>query len=140
MYNAEATLQDDDHHGSTQLHLDLTDAVNVMIWAANLDGESGYAVWHIFAASDLPYLRQFLSEEGISKGLGDLVYSQTICMTSALLQHLFDKYGIRPYVINQYVGHAVYIPAGCAYQVWFSIKWILPYINTHLGHQRCGCH
>jgi hypothetical protein len=124
MYNAEATLQDDNHHGSTRLHLDLTDAVNVMIWAANLDeesGESGYAVWHIFAASDLPCLRQFLTEEGIFKGMGDSVHSQTICMTPALLQRLFDKYGVRPYVINQYVGHAVYIPAECAHQVRFRI-------------------
>ena len=122
MYNAEATLQDDNHHGSTRLHLDLTDAVNIMIWAANLDGEPGYAVWHIFAASDLPHLRQFLSEEGIFKGIGDSVHSQTICMTPALLQRLFNKYGVRPYVVNQYVGDAVYIPAGCAHQVRFSIK------------------
>jgi lysine-specific demethylase 3 len=122
MYNAEATLQDDNHHGSTRLHLDLTDTVNVMIWAANLDGESGYAVWHIFAASDLPYLRQFLSEEGIFKGKGDSVHSQTICMTPALLQRLFNNYCVRLYVVNQDVGHAVYIPAGCTHQVRFSIK------------------
>src|SRR5882762_1366788 len=123
MYNAEATLQDDDHHGSTRLHLDLTDAVNILIWAANLvDGNPGYAIWHIFAAADLPSLRLFLIKEGVFKGRGDPVHSQTICMTPALLQRLSDKYGIRPYIIHQYVGQAVYIPAGCAHQVRFSIN------------------
>jgi hypothetical protein len=118
MYNAQATLQDDDHHGSTRLHLDLTDAVNIMIWAANLpDGKPGYAIWHIFAAADLPLLRLFFIEEGVFMGMGDSVHSQTICITPALLRRLSDKYGIRPYVINQYVGQAVYIPAGCAHQV-----------------------
>ena len=118
MYNAQATLQDDDHHGSTRLHLDLTDAVNIMIWAANLpDGKPGYPIWHIFAAADLPLLCLFFIEEGVFMRMGNSVYSQTICITPALLQRLSDKYGIRPYVINQYVGQAVYIPAGCAHQV-----------------------
>jgi lysine-specific demethylase 3 len=118
MYNAQVTFQDDNHHGSTRLHLDLTDAVNIMIWASNLvDGKPGYAIWHIFAAEALPLLRRFLIEEGVFKGKGISVHSQAICMTPAVLQRLFDKYGIRPYIIHQYVGQAVYIPAGCAHQV-----------------------
>ena len=118
MYHAEATLQDDEHHGSTCLHLDLTDAVNIELWAANfLDGTPGYAIWHIFAADALPVLRPFFIEEGIFKGFGDSVHSQVICMTPSMLERLFDKHGIRPYAIRQYAGQAVYIPAGCAHQV-----------------------
>jgi hypothetical protein len=118
MYNAQVTLQDDDHHSSTQLYLDLTDAINIMIWAANLpDGKPGYTIWHIFAAADLPLLLLFFIEEGVFMRMGNSVHSQTICITPALLWHLSDKYGIRPYVINQYVSQAIYIPAGCAHQV-----------------------
>jgi lysine-specific demethylase 3 len=81
MYNAEATLQDDEHHGSTRLHLDLTGTINIALWAADLpDGTLGYAIWHIFAADALPILRQFFLEEGIFKGAGDPVHSQVICL------------------------------------------------------------
>jgi hypothetical protein len=119
MYNAQATMQDDDHHGSTRLHLDLTDAVNIMMWTATLaDGTAGYALWHIFAAADLPLVRLFLVAEGVFKGEGDSVHSQTICITPTLLERLFVKHGIRPYVIRQYAKQAVFIPAGCAHQVW----------------------
>src|ERR1700732_599699 len=100
MYNAQATLQDDDHHGSTRLHLDLTDTINIMIWAANLpDGKPGYTIWHIFAAADLPLLHLFFIEQGIFKGMGNSVHSQTIWVTPTLLQHSSSKYGIKPYVI-----------------------------------------
>ena len=118
MYHAEATLQDDEHHGSTRLHLDLTDAVNIELWAANfLDGTPGYAIWHIFAADALPVLHLFFIEEGIFKGFGDSVHSQVICMTPSMLECLLDKHRIRPYTIRQYAGQAVYIPVGCAHQV-----------------------
>ena len=131
MYNAHATVQDDDHNGSTRLHLDLTDAVNIMIWTADIARETlGYALWHIFAAADLPVLRQFLMEQGIFRGKGDPVHSQTVCLTPKLLQLLFDKYGIRPYIIHQYLGQAVYIPAGCAHQVRYSISLELSCLLT----------
>ncbi|KAF7969063.1 hypothetical protein HWV62_28411 [Athelia sp. TMB] len=51
-YVAQGTKQDDEHSGSTVLHMDLTSAVNVMIWCADLaPGTPGYAVWHIFPAN-----------------------------------------------------------------------------------------
>lgn len=124
MYNAEATLQDDAHQGSTFLHLDMTDAVNVMIWAATFpDGRPGYAVWHIFPRDASPIVRQFLREEVGFEGEGDPIHSQMICMTPTLLERLFSKHGIRPYTIYQYVGDAIYIPAGCAHQVCHCDKF-----------------
>ena len=39
VYFMLATKQDDSHHGLTQLHCDLTDAINVCIFAAQQSDE-----------------------------------------------------------------------------------------------------
>ena len=118
MYNAQATLQDDRHHGSTCLHMDLTDAVNIMLWAAgSADGGPGYAVWDIFPPEAAPILREFSRQQAGFEGKGDPIHSQTICLTPASLKLLREKYGVRSHRIYQYAGEAVYIPAGCAHQV-----------------------
>jgi hypothetical protein len=118
MYNANGTVPDDLHHGSTKLHMDLTDALNRMLWAAKSpDSEPGYAKWEIFDAIDAPLLRKFLVECHSSTGLGDPVHSQSIYLTPHLLKRLFEKYGIRPYTIFQFPGDVVLIPAYCAHQV-----------------------
>jgi hypothetical protein len=124
MYNANASILDNSHSGSTYLHLDITDALNVMLWAANLEGgHSGYAVWHIFRAEDALKLRQFLWKHAGFKGPGDPIHSQYIYLTPALLQLLYDLFGIRPFTIYQYPGEVVFIPAGCAHQVQFQISF-----------------
>lgn len=117
MYNAHGSKQDNEHHGSTNLHMDLTDAVNVMIWAAQRDGEAGYAVWHIFPAATSDLIRKFLKEEEGFTGPGDAIHSQCFYLTPAMLHRLAAKYNVLPYLIYQHPGEAVYIPAGCAHQV-----------------------
>jgi hypothetical protein len=118
MYNASGS---NGHHGSTALHMDVTDAVNIMVWAASCsDGSAGYALWHIFPAAASDILRQFLREQGFI-GAGDPIHSQSIYITPAMLQLLFEKYGIRPHVIHQHAGEAVFIPDGCAHQVCCNI-------------------
>jgi hypothetical protein len=117
MYNANASLQDDYHHGSTYLHKDITDAVNMMVWAAEKDGKVGYALWHIFPASVSPILRKFLREVAGFKGAGDPIHAQTTYLTPKLLERLAAEYKVLPYVVTQYPGQVVYIPAGCAHQV-----------------------
>jgi len=117
MYNADETIPDNMHHGSTKLHMDVTDALNRMLWAANSsDGERGCAKWEIFDAIHAPLLRKFLVEHGFT-GLGDCIHSQRIYLTPHLLKCLFEKYRIRPYTIVQYPGDIVFIPAYCAHQV-----------------------
>ncbi|GBE89655.1 hypothetical protein SCP_1603190 [Sparassis crispa] len=116
MYNAFASPQDNEHHGSTKLHMDVTDAVNIMLWAAsNHDGKAGSALWHIFPASSVAVLRNFLREHGFT-ALGDPIHSQSMYLTPGLLD-LLATYGVRPYVIHQHPGQAVFIPAGCPHQV-----------------------
>jgi hypothetical protein len=120
MYNANGNPQNDHLHGSTRLHIDITSAINIMLYAANLpDGNPGFAVWHIFPLAATATLRDFLRTEPMVgfQGRGDPIHDQTIYLTTALLHVLAEKRDISPYVIHQYPGDAVFIPAGCAHQV-----------------------
>lgn len=117
MYIANGTTQAESRHGSTRLHEDLTDAVNLMLWAGSLsDGQQGYAEWHIFDADDVPALREFLEKAGFS-GPGDSIHSQQIYLTPSALDRLYNEFHVKPYLIKQYPGDAVFIPAGCPHQV-----------------------
>jgi hypothetical protein len=116
-YNALASVQDNYHSGSTKLHKDLTDAVNVMLWAAEFArGVPGCALWHIFPAATSRIINEFLRRQGFM-GLGDLIHLQQVYLTPVLLNLLFEQTGVRPWTILQRPGDAVYIPAGCAHQV-----------------------
>jgi JmjC domain, hydroxylase len=144
MYNANGDLQNDYRHGSTRLHLDVTGAVNVMLHAAALpDGKSGFAVWHIFPLTTTTILRKFLRTEpavGFS-GPGDPIHDQSTYLTPALLQSLAEKYDVYPYIIHQYPGDAIFIPAGCPHQVRFVCP--LPQCSEKphglLGQQQDRC-
>ena len=120
MYNALSTVFDDAHTGSTRLHLDLSDAVNIMMWASDTqDSERGYALWHIFAVEDASQIRRYLhaksrSDQGSTEG--DPIHNQETYLTPSMLQELLADYNTRPYTIRQHVGEAVFIPAGCAHQ------------------------
>ncbi len=121
MYNALSTSHDDEHSGSTRLHLDLSDAVNILMWASTRkDGQRGYALWHIFAVEDAPLVRQYLYAKQREMGTtssGDPIHNQETYLTPTMLQELSARHGVRPYTIRQGVGDAVFIPAGCAHQV-----------------------
>ncbi|KIM89597.1 hypothetical protein PILCRDRAFT_60651, partial [Piloderma croceum F 1598] len=118
MYFAYKTVSDDHHNGSTKLHMDLTDAVNVMLWASpDPDKQPGYALWRIFPATSAPLLHRFIREECGFTGPRDPVHSQCIYLSPNKCELFFKKYGIRPYTIRQYPNQAVFIPAYCAHQV-----------------------
>ncbi|KAJ3537342.1 hypothetical protein NM688_g6705 [Phlebia brevispora] len=122
MYMANGTKIDDHHHGSTRLHLDMTDAVNILTWAApQPDGTSGGAKWTIWPAAYRSQLRDFLAtDQLIQHDLmkdGDPIHCQKYYLGPSLLARFHQRYGIRPYTIFQRVGEAIIIPAGCAHQV-----------------------
>jgi hypothetical protein len=118
MYNAAETLADDMHHGTTKLHMDLTDALNKMLWAAkSRDGKPGCALWHIFSATDVFLLRKFFIEDCGFTGPGDPVHSQMVYVNPDMRKRLRVKYGIRPHTVYQYPGDVVFIPAYCPHQV-----------------------
>ncbi|KAI0063948.1 hypothetical protein BV25DRAFT_1774783, partial [Artomyces pyxidatus] len=118
MYNAFGNEDDENKKGSTRLHMDATDAVNIMAHAElHPDGRLGAAKWDIFTRDSIPKLRTFLRIEGGFEGVGDPIHSQSIYLTPSLLRRLSTDYGIRPYTLYQNPGQAVFIPSGCPHQV-----------------------
>src|SRR6266702_2479279 len=117
VYFALAAKQND--HGSTRLHCDLTDAVNVCVYAAQQsDGSPGGARWDIFSPQDTTRLRKILS---VHTKPEDPVLAQNTYLTPARLRELELSHGIKAYTFFQHEGEAVFIPAGCAHQVSYSL-------------------
>jgi hypothetical protein len=112
---ALASVQADDYSGSTQLHCDLCDTINIMVYSFP---SNGTALWHIFKVSDVPKLRAFL--QAVFKcdpRSDDPIHSQQYYLGPLLLKRLGTECGIVPFIIYQRVGEAVFIPAGCPHQV-----------------------
>lgn len=118
MYNAFATQDTEGSKGSTRLHMDMADAVNVMVYAEQCsDGSLGGARWDLYRAEDAPAIRQFLSERfKLASGL-DPIHSQQFYLDERLRADLFAKTGVKSHCVIQRQGEAVFIPAGCAHQV-----------------------
>ncbi|EJD54118.1 Clavaminate synthase-like protein [Auricularia subglabra TFB-10046 SS5] len=120
MYNAYASTLDSGSKGSTRLHMDMADAVNIMHHAMKrLDGGEGGAVWDIFSADDSPKLRRFIRsrfKDKCQNGV-DPIHSQLFYLDTELLDDLYNETGVISYRIYQRPGEAVFIPAGCAHQV-----------------------
>lgn len=63
MYNSFASSQESGSRGSTRLHMDMADALNVMLHAEPCpDGSEGYAVWDLYRAEDSDKIRAFLKK------------------------------------------------------------------------------
>jgi len=107
-------MQDDDHHGSTRLHCDLCDAVNIMVHATPPDGT---ALWHIFKAEDVTKIRDYICGVFDCTGKEDPIHCQRYYLGPSHLEQLTEVWGVVPFVIRQAVGEAVFIPAGCPHQV-----------------------
>jgi hypothetical protein len=119
MYNCTGTDKVDNLYGSTKLHKDITDAINVMVWAAQCsDGKPGYALWRLFHPSVSHIVLRFLHEEGFV-GPEDLINAQCVYFDEDMLERLAIRHGVRPHTIYQHPGEAVFIPAGWAHQVRF---------------------
>ena len=105
----------DDTHGTTKLHLDVTDALNLMVWSATPSVAA--ALWHIFPAQSVGTLCQFLRETHDDLQSCDPIHVQSVYLSEAMLSDLALRYNVRPWVVHQRVGDVVFIPAGCAHQV-----------------------
>jgi [histone H3]-dimethyl-L-lysine9 demethylase len=118
MYNAFATADTEGSKGSTRLHMDMADAVNIMVYAEPCsDGAAGGARWDLFRAEDAPAIRKFLRDRfNLADGL-DPIHSQQFYLDKQLRAELRAKTGIRSHRVIQRQGEAVFIPAGCAHQV-----------------------
>ncbi len=118
MYNAMASSEMQGSKGSTQLHMDMADAVNIMLYAASTpDGRQGSAAWDLFKAEDSMKLRKFLGQKFKGQFEDDPIHSQQFYLDAQLRQELFKEFNVMSYRIYQKPGDAVFIPAGCAHQV-----------------------
>ena len=117
MYNAMASSDTPGTKGTTRLHMDMADAVNVMLYAAPTpDGKPGGAIWDIYDASDAGKIRDFLKGKFKGKFQNDPIHSQTFYLDCDLRKELYEEFGVKSYRIYQKPGDVVFIPAGCAHQ------------------------
>lgn len=119
MYNAMAAFQTVGGKGSTRLHMDMSDALNIMTFASSTpDGNPGTAAWDLFRAEDSTKLRHFLKKKFRSNlPLHDPIHSQQFYLDTKSLAELWKDYGVKSFRIYQKPGEAIFIPAGCAHQV-----------------------
>ncbi|KAI0080657.1 hypothetical protein K474DRAFT_1614902 [Panus rudis PR-1116 ss-1] len=118
MYNAMASFESAGSKGSTRLHMDMADAVNIMLYAAATpQGQPGSAVWDVYRAEDAPKLRKFLKKRFKGMYQHDPIHSQQFYLDADLRRDLYNEHGVKSHRIYQRPGEAVLIPAGCAHQV-----------------------
>nr|XP_033807917.1 lysine-specific demethylase 3A isoform X2 [Geotrypetes seraphini] len=152
MYNAYGLITPEDRKfGTTNLHLDVSDAANVMVYVGIPKGELDQeqevlrtiqdgdadeltikrfiekkekpgALWHIFAAKDTEKIRLFLKkiaeEQGQENPMDhDPIHDQSWYMDRALRKRLYQEHGVQGWAIVQFLGDAVFIPAGAPHQV-----------------------
>ncbi|KAJ7855758.1 hypothetical protein B0H14DRAFT_2579219 [Mycena olivaceomarginata] len=104
--------------GSTKLHMDMADALNIMTYAADQsDGDKGCAAWDIFRAADSDKLRDFLREKFRDLiQTQDPIHSQQVYLDDESRFELWRETGVQSYRVYQHAGEAVFIPAGWAHQ------------------------
>ncbi|WVR04951.1 hypothetical protein IAU60_001963 [Kwoniella sp. DSM 27419] len=141
MYNAFEALETPGGFGSTRLHMDVADAVNLLTYASDRsDGQPGCAVWDLFRAEDAGLIREYLREKFEKTHVfTDPIHSQLFYLDSSMRRELFEKKGVRGWRVYQYPGQAVFIPAGCAHQVCNladCIKIALDFVSPH-NVRRC---
>ncbi|OJA07528.1 hypothetical protein AZE42_07698 [Rhizopogon vesiculosus] len=118
MYNAMSSFESAGSKGSTRIHMDMADAVNIMTYASSSpDGKPGCAVWDLFRAQDAERLRHFLKKKFKGAFQHDPIHSQQFYLDSQLRKELYDTLGIKSHRVYQKPGEAIFIPAGCAHQV-----------------------
>lgn len=120
--------------GTTNLHLDLTDAMNIMLFSAGgtlapaaSTSAKGIppcgAIWDIFPPSASPGIRTYLNSPAyIESHAGaavqdDPIHRQCYYLTETDLTTLSAEYGVLSHRIFQEPGEAVFVPAGCCHQV-----------------------
>ncbi|KAF7725526.1 hypothetical protein EC973_009556 [Apophysomyces ossiformis] len=118
MFIAYGSTKDGRDYGTTKLHCDMADAVNVMCYAHIVDTKAS-ATWDIYPSESLSILREFAAKIAKERGfqVQHPIHSQWIYLDDELQDRLWQEYGIKSWRVHQNVGDAVFIPAGCAHQV-----------------------
>ena len=127
MYNALASEDTPGTQGTTKLHMDMADAVNIMVHAEPTGNDQGYAIWDIYRAEDSEKIREYLKRfpcpfkmKRLPDGSipdQDPIHIQGFYLDPNMRKELYQQYGVFSFRIRQHPGQAVFIPAGCAHQV-----------------------
>ncbi|KAI9340853.1 hypothetical protein BDR26DRAFT_802598 [Obelidium mucronatum] len=124
MYNAFGSSDaGKEGYGTTPIHLDMADAVNVMMYASTLEPENEgrpAAVWDIYSRNDSAKIREYLRGYAKANGIeniDDPVHDQFFYLNESMRRELFEQYGVVGWRIFQNVGDAVFVPAGSCHQV-----------------------
>lgn len=124
--------------GSTVLHKDVSDAVNILAYAEQRPGDVDFdAKWLLFLEKDSSILREFLREvdqrrrtangdNKLRSPTWDPIHAHEFHISDDMLSELRCR-GVVPFIIHQRYGEAVFIPPGCAHQVrWLILCPALP--------------
>ena len=128
--------------GHTNLHCDVSDAVNVMVdvgfdegeYESDEEGEGALlddeelgelssqhgAIWDIYRWEDtepILHLLHAVARERDVEITNNPVHDQLFYLDDALRRRLRDQYGVRGWRFVQRHGDAIFIPAGCPHQV-----------------------
>lgn len=137
MYNAWAANQNPGCKGSTRLHMDMADAVNVMLFAAPCpDGSPGCAVWDIYRAEDSDKIRVYLRRKYNLGPHYDPIHGQQYYLDDSLKEMLYRELGVISYRMYQRPGEAIFVPAGCAHQ---ASSLCVVHIGAFHADLRCRC-
>ncbi|KAH9814723.1 hypothetical protein DFH28DRAFT_970970 [Melampsora americana] len=128
MYIAMQNSDQSGSSGSTVLHMDVADAINVQTYAkCNQEGSEGCALWHLYHANDTEKLREFLydynsqklgiSIDEVKSKYDDPIHTTRTYIDVKMRKTLWEEYGVKGYEIKQKPGEAVFIPAYTAHQV-----------------------
>ncbi|GAA0169879.1 histone modifying enzyme [Lithospermum erythrorhizon] len=88
--------------------------------------EHGGAVWDIFRREDVPKLTNYLQKHWKEfRHINDLpvpsvvhpIHDQTLYLNEKHMKQLKEEFNIEPWTFEQFLGEAVFIPAGCPHQV-----------------------
>lgn len=94
--------------------------MNILVHTSG-EGSPG-AQWHIFLAADTAKLRAYLRSKSVCSAEEDPIHAQGTYLTPSMLAEL-RQHGVRPFEVQQNLGDAIFIPAGCAHQVSSIYSW-----------------
>ena len=88
----------------TRLHMDVADAVNVMLYASpRADGQPGCAVWDLFRTQDADKIRLYLKRKFDKTHMfTDPIHSQMFYMDAKMRKELWEKYEVVSWRVYQY--------------------------------------
>ena len=109
--------------GTTNLHLDVADAVNFVTWTINAQHTA--AIWHIFPRHTVTNVRKYLQETHPELEGLDPIQAQLAYLTDTDLEILAMRYKVAPWVVHQRAGDMLFIPAGCPHQVFIVAHIII---------------